>query len=85
MKIYRFNPETGSYLGEDFADESAMRRGDLIIDNDATTLPPPVAGPGQVLRFDSRAQCWQLCPAPSLAGNRFHGRLAGQETSGDMP
>jgi hypothetical protein len=85
MKIYRFNPETGIYLGEDFADEVAMRPGERPLDTDATTVPPPVAGPGQVLRFDCLEQRWQVCPAPSLPGTGFHGRLAGQVMTEDPP
>jgi hypothetical protein len=85
MKIYRFNPETGIYLGEDFADEAAMRAGERLVDSDATTLPPPAAGPGQVLRFDCLTVRWQVCPAPSLAGTGFHGRLAGQASPEDAP
>jgi len=31
MKIYLFNPETGVYLGEDFADEALMKQGGYLV------------------------------------------------------
>ena len=41
MKIYLFNPETGVYLGEDFADEALMKQDGYVIPPDATTIAPP--------------------------------------------
>jgi hypothetical protein len=35
MKIYLFNPETGIYLGEDYADEASMKRGSFVVPPDA--------------------------------------------------
>jgi hypothetical protein len=60
MKIYRFNPETGTYLGEDFADEAPMKRGDFVVPPDATTIAPPEGARGHILVFDAAAQCWEV-------------------------
>jgi hypothetical protein len=64
MKIYLFNPETGVYLGEDFADEAALRRGAWVVPSDATVIAPPTAGSGQVLVFDRAEQRWQVRQVP---------------------
>ena len=60
MKIYLFNPETGVYLGEDFADESMMMQEGFVIPPGATTIAPPEGGRGHVLVFDVDAQCWEV-------------------------
>ena len=60
MKIYLFNPETGAYLGEDFADEAPMKRGDFVLPPGATTIAPPEGGRGHLLVFDAVAQCWEV-------------------------
>ena len=60
MKIFLFNPDTGFYLGEDFADEVPMVPGTFAIPSDATTVAPPQAGPGQVPVFDVGQQRWEL-------------------------
>jgi len=60
MKIYLFNPETGSYLGEDFADEAPMKRGAWVIRPDATTIAPPNIKPGQILLFNVHEQRWEV-------------------------
>jgi hypothetical protein len=60
MKIYCFDPETGIYLGEDFADEG-IRRGEYIIPADATTIAPPPYKPGlEAPFFDPKTQRWEL-------------------------
>jgi len=59
MKIYLFNPETGVYLGEDFADEALMKQGGYLIPPGATTVAPPEGGRGHLLVFDVDAQCWE--------------------------
>ncbi len=64
MKIYLFNPETGIYLGEDFADEAPMARGEYAIPADATTIPPPPAGLGEIPVFDAVARRWEVRPQP---------------------
>jgi len=60
MKIYLFIPETGAYLGEAFADEAPFRRGEYIIPDDATTLPPPQIECGQMPFFNIREQRWEV-------------------------
>jgi hypothetical protein len=66
MKIYRFNPDTGAYLGEDFADEAPLKRGDHIIPDDATMIPPPQVERGQMPFFNIRDQHWEIRTIPSL-------------------
>ena len=60
MKIYLFNPETGIYLGEDFADEAPMQRGDFVLPPDATTVAPPLVGQGQIPIFNAGEQRWEV-------------------------
>jgi hypothetical protein len=64
MKIYRFNPETGIYLGEDFADEAAMKRVDCVLPPDATANVPPQVEPGQILFFNVREKRWEVRSSP---------------------
>jgi len=59
MKIYLYNPETGVYLGEDFADEAPMQ-GDFVVPPGATAIAPPEGGRGHMLVFDVAAQCWEV-------------------------
>jgi hypothetical protein len=35
MKVYLFNPETGVYRGENFADEAPMKCGAFVVPPDA--------------------------------------------------
>jgi hypothetical protein len=60
MKIYYYNPETGAYLGEDFADEAPSKRGEYIIPEDATMIPPPQVEAGQMPFFNVREQRWEV-------------------------
>jgi hypothetical protein len=60
MKIYLFSPESGFYLGEDFADEAPMERGAFVIPPDATTIAPPKVESGQVLVFNENLQQWEV-------------------------
>jgi hypothetical protein len=60
MKIYLFNPETGVYLGEEFADEALMKSGTFLIPPNATTIAPPEGGRGHMMVFDAVAQCWEV-------------------------
>ena len=60
MKIYLFNPETGVYLGEDFADEAAMNGGGYILPPDATTIAPPQVERGQILVFNFAEKYWDV-------------------------
>jgi hypothetical protein len=80
VKIYQFNPETGVYLGEDFADEALMKEGGYVIPPGATTIAPPEGGRGHKLVFDVVAQCWETHSSPSI--NQF-GET--QSTNIDMP
>ncbi|NVN91557.1 MAG: hypothetical protein HXX11_13280 [Desulfuromonadales bacterium] len=64
MKIYLFNPDSGVYLGEDFADEAPMKRGTFVIPPDATTIAPPRIESGQVLVFNARIQQWEVHHRP---------------------
>lgn len=60
MKIYRFSLETGVFQGEDFADEAPLNRGEYIIPDDATTIPPPSLKRGEVPFFNPREQQWEV-------------------------
>jgi hypothetical protein len=60
MKIYLYNPETGIYLGEDFADETPMKRDDFVIPPDTTTIAPPQIRPGQIPVFNAAEQRWDV-------------------------
>jgi hypothetical protein len=60
MKIYLFNPESGVYLGEDFADEALMKQRGYVLPRDATSMAPPEGGRGDILVFDAVAQRWEL-------------------------
>ena len=60
MRIYRFNPETGIYLGEDFADRVPLKGGEFEIPEDATTIPPPKLNQGEVPVFDTDSGKWEV-------------------------
>jgi hypothetical protein len=60
MKIYLFNPETGVYLGEDFADEAAMKQEGYILPPDATTIAPPAIERGQILTYNFVEEHWEV-------------------------
>jgi len=64
MKIYLFNPETGVYLGEDFADEAPMKPGAFVVPPDATTIVPPTVERGQFLIFNDAEQYWDIRKRP---------------------
>ena len=70
MKIYLFHPETGCYLGEDFADESPIRGGAPVLPPDATTIAPPKAGRGEVPVFNAGKKLWEVHPVPLSELNR---------------
>ena len=69
MKIYRFNPDTGVYLGEDFADEAPMTQGTAGLPADATTIAPPQAEQGQIPVFNAGLQSWEIRRRPAAIGN----------------
>jgi hypothetical protein len=62
MKIYLFNPETGVYLGEDFADEAPMKGGNFAMPSDATTIAPPPFRGGEVPVFRVVENQWEIRP-----------------------
>ena len=62
MKIYLFDPETGIYLGEDFADEAPLARGASVVPDGATTIAPPWVGPGEVPVFNRATRQWDVRP-----------------------
>jgi len=70
-KIYLFNLETGAYLGEDFADEAPLKRGEYIIPDDATMIPPPQVEPGQMPFFIIREQRWEIRNYPGCVASRL--------------
>lgn len=69
MKIYLFNPETGVYLGEDFADEAPMEPGTFVVPPDATTIAPPTVERDQVLVFNATEQSWDIRQRPETRVN----------------
>lgn len=66
MKIYLFNPETGVYQGEDFADNLPICQGREAIPPHATTIAPPPFEHGEVPVFTVAGERWeiQLVAAP---------------------
>jgi hypothetical protein len=68
MKIYLFNPETGIYRGEDYADEAPLERGAFKVPPDATTMAPPTAVRGQLLVFNATKQRWHIRQRPERRG-----------------
>jgi|GEM_PF-1399604 len=69
MKIYLFDPETHIYQGEDFADDKPMRPGHPEVFSDATTIPPPSCGRGEVPLFVVAENRWRVVStAAALAG-----------------
>jgi hypothetical protein len=75
MKIYRFNDETGVYLGEDFADENPLMRGSYLIPHDATTMAPPQFERGEAPIFDLQEQRWKVRPLAELKNGLLRDRL----------
>jgi hypothetical protein len=72
MKIYLFDPESGIYQGEDFADDLPMCPGRGVIPPYATAIAPPSYVCGEVPVFISRDQQWQILPV-SAAKSRWGG------------
>jgi len=75
MKIYLFNPETGAFLGEAFADESPWKRGEYLLPDDATTIPPPQSEPGQIPFYNIQDQRWEFVKHPGRAASRLRDTL----------
>jgi hypothetical protein len=76
VKIYLFNPETGIYVGEDFADKIIGPQGVLAIPPDATEIAPPQVEPGQILVFNDRLQRWDVREGPASARTSSYDKLA---------
>jgi len=70
MKIYLFNPDTGIYLGEDFADDAAMKKGGYILPPDATTTAPPRVERGRILVFNFGEKRWEVREGTRI--QRYH-------------
>jgi len=66
MKIYLFNPETGIYLGEDFADEAPMCQGREAVPPDAATIAPPPFRRGEVPVFSVAENQWEIRPVSAV-------------------
>jgi hypothetical protein len=62
MKIYLFDPESGVYQGEDFADDLPMRPGRNMLPPYATTIAPPPYGRGEVPVFIYAEHQWKILP-----------------------
>ncbi|HTG81445.1 MAG TPA: hypothetical protein VL949_05850 [Geobacteraceae bacterium] len=60
MKIYLFNPETGVYLGEDFADAAPKGQDEYRLPSDATTIAPPRVERGQFPVFHAAEKRWEV-------------------------
>lgn len=67
MRIYLFDPETGIYLGEDFADPPLFQGDPPVVPPDATTIAPPPYGRGEVPVFNAEEKRWELRPLSSFA------------------
>jgi hypothetical protein len=66
MKIYLFNPETGNYLGEDFADDLPICPGRGAIPSHATTVAPPLFRPGEEPVFKITEAIWECHPSSGI-------------------
>ena len=66
MKIYLFHPETGIYLGEDFANDGAVGSNGHTLPPHATTIAPPAAGHGAIPVFCGESRCWIVRPAAEI-------------------
>ena len=64
MRIYFYDPNTGIYQGEDFADERFRGRGVFIIPPYATSIAPPGFNPGQAPFYNVKTKKWELRDLP---------------------
>jgi hypothetical protein len=71
MKIYLFDPESGIYHGEDFADDSPMRLGRNAVHPHTTTIVPPPFRRGEVPILTVAESQWQISSvcAKAAGGN----------------
>lgn len=70
MKIYLFNPETGVYMGKDFAYEAPTKQGGYIIPPGATTIAPPEVAQGLILVFNSAKERWEVRHDGNMSNKR---------------
>lgn len=68
MKIYLFCPDTGLYQGEDFADDSSLRKERDGLPEAATSIAPPDCLRGQVPVFLTAENRWYICDASRFSG-----------------
>ena len=69
MKIYLYNPETGVYQGEDFADDLPMCQGREAVPAHATAIAPPACGPKEAPFFCVTDNQWEIRPvSPPMVG-----------------
>jgi|GEM_PF-1048189 len=66
MKIYLFNPETGVYQGEDFADDLSMCQERGAVQPHATTIAPPPFRRGETPVFTVAENKWEIRPVSSV-------------------
>lgn len=68
MKAYLYDPESGLYEGETFAETATLGH-----ESGLTSIPPPDYRHGQVPFFDRRTKSWEVIPisvARQLLGGR---------------
>lgn len=65
MKIYLYDPDTGIYQGEDFADGTSFSEARGTFPG-ATAIVPPCYGPGVVPVFKEGSQRWEICSLLTL-------------------
>jgi hypothetical protein len=66
MKIYLYNPETGVYQGEDFADDLPMCEGREAVPAHATAIAPPPCGRKEAPFFRATENQWEIRPVSTL-------------------
>jgi hypothetical protein len=71
MKIYLFDPESGIYLGEDFAEPPFFKGDPPVVPPDATTIAPPPYSRGEVPVFNVRQKRWEIRPIFALVPGDF--------------
>ncbi len=57
MKAYLYDPDTGLYEGESFAEADTLEH-----ERGLTSVPPPDYGLGQVPVFDHHKKSWEVIP-----------------------
>lgn len=67
MKIYLFDPESGIYLGEAFADPPFFEGDPPLVPPDATTIAPSPCGRGEAPVFKVKENRWEVRPVFAFA------------------